>query len=73
MLAHVKTLYPGNQILWIRDAAAFFNSVLATEKPLVLDAAFTDKPLGYLTKVSKTSEVTCHPQISGSSVDLVII
>lgn len=51
VLAHVKTLYPGNQILWIRDAAAFFNSVLATDKAIPLDPVFSDKPLGYLTKV----------------------
>ncbi|TRY61534.1 hypothetical protein TCAL_05733 [Tigriopus californicus] len=53
ILTSVKSLYPDNQIIWLRDAASYFNVTLATEQPLSLDEPFVDQPLALLNKETK--------------------
>ena len=51
-LETVRTLYPDNHLLWLKDAAAFFNSMLDSEKSVSLANPFANQPLCFLTKVS---------------------
>ena len=43
-------MYPDNEVLWLRDAAAFLNVALTTTEPPEIVEVFCDKPLHYLTK-----------------------
>ena len=52
LLEKVRNRYPENPILWIRDAAAYFNVALATESPVPL-TSFSDQPLSLLTKETR--------------------
>lgn len=52
LLEKVRDRYPENPILWIRDAAAYFNVALATESPVPL-TSFSEHPLSLLTKETR--------------------
>ena len=52
LLAIVKSRYPNNGILWLKDAASYFNVTLTSEVLLDLANPFSNRPLSLLTKVS---------------------
>lgn len=52
-LATVKTYYPDNHVLWLREAADYFNATLASEESLDLSNPFSELPLSLITKVRK--------------------
>ena len=52
LLEKVRNRYPDQAVLWIRDAAAYFNVALATESPVPL-TSFSDAPLSLLTKETR--------------------
>jgi len=52
LLEKVRNRYPDQAVLWIRDAAAYFNVALATESPVAL-TSFSDAPLSLLTKETR--------------------
>ncbi len=53
LLAQVKAQYPNNGILWLKDAASYFNVALNAETPLDLSNPFLSQPLSLLTKETK--------------------
>lgn len=58
VLTNVKSLYPDNQVLWLRDAATYLNLALSvapssTSQQDLAANVFCDKPLSLLTKETK--------------------
>ena len=51
ILTTVKTYYPDNHVLWLREAADYFNTTLASEDALDLSNPFSELPLSLITKV----------------------
>eukprot|EP00095_Tigriopus_kingsejongensis_P002337 maker-scaffold868_size86715-snap-gene-0.23 protein:Tk02337 transcript:maker-scaffold868_size86715-snap-gene-0.23-mRNA-1 annotation:"hypothetical protein L798_09076" len=51
ILISVRSLYPDNALLWLRDAAAYFNVSLVNQQSFDLPDPFQDQPLTYLAKV----------------------
>lgn len=52
LLANVKTYYPQQYILWIKDVASYLNNVLNAETGVNLSNPFATHPLAVLTKVT---------------------
>ncbi len=51
LLTMVRTRYPNNGILWLKDAASYFNVALNSEESVDLSSPFSNQPLSLLTKV----------------------
>jgi hypothetical protein len=65
LLETVRNRYPESPVLWLRDAAAYFNLALATDQPIQLAGkAFSEKPLSLLTKETRKTLTLLLEQIS---------
>ena len=51
ILTTVKTYYPDNHVVWLREAADYFNTTLITEEAFDLTNPFAEIPLSLITKV----------------------
>jgi hypothetical protein len=54
-IATSKQKFSDNQLMWLRNTAAFMNAALHAEESVDLQDAFSDKPLSFVTKVLRPS------------------
>ncbi len=52
-LSLVRSQYPGNALLWMKDAASYFNLRLNSEQTLDLSNPFVSQPLSLLTRETR--------------------
>ena len=59
----MKTNYPDNPVLWLRDAASYLNLTLDAQLPVEISDPFSDRPLSLITKETKKTLTALYEEV----------